>query len=45
MWVELAVELKTVAEVKGPAFGMVVVDAVEVAKVVPLSFFAATAQV
>jgi hypothetical protein len=41
----LAVELKTVAEVKGPAFGMVVVDAVEVAKVVPLSFFAATAQV
>ena len=45
MCVELTVEPKTVAVVKGPAFGMVLVDADEVARVVPLSFFSATLQV
>jgi hypothetical protein len=43
----LAVALKMVpaALLNGPALGMVAVDAVEVARVVPLSFFAVTVQV
>jgi hypothetical protein len=45
MWVVLAVPLRTVADVNGPALGMVEEDALEVAKVVPLSFLAATVHV